>query len=329
MSFNSPDVPLVLLGTVVATDTKNRLIDVKYHGSQHSKQNVMVINDYGSFSFPNLDDTVLLVVNGERVYCIGKIEVAYKAQIEGKTVEGQTEKQLLTKKDGNTDVKIQAKEVGNGEIYLGNIVKRIWMLISPSGDFSLMNGLNEGLNYIRSTRLLSLAAKTVTMLAPPQLVNFGTVIRNIASIPTAIPGDVPTVPAVEGLIELYYNLVKIARFHLGNVKDTTLGVDQLGSWGARLRALIEVCTGPVPMAVLKMDELGNVELSSTSGVVMLNGLPLAGVLLSGLTSAYSAVLGESLITWLNTHTHQTGVGPSGFPITLATNALLSQQVKLS
>jgi len=56
----------------------------------------------------------------------------------------------------------------------------------------------------------------------------------------------------------------------------------------------------------------------------------AGNVFVGEAAAFSPVHGEKLVLWLQAHTHPTGVGPSGPPITPATNeALLSKAVKVS
>jgi len=52
---------------------------------------------------------------------------------------------------------------------------------------------------------------------------------------------------------------------LGYVKDTTLGVDEISSFGSRLRGILEVTVGPVPLASLKIDEVSNIELTSMTG----------------------------------------------------------------
>ena len=49
----------------------------------------------------------------------------------------------------------------------------------------------------------------------------------------------------------------------------------------------------------------------------------------GIKATQSAVLGELLLEWLLTHTHGTGVGPSGPPIVIPTPTLLSKSVKIT
>jgi uncharacterized protein involved in type VI secretion and phage assembly len=68
-----------------------------------------------------------------------------------------------------------------------------------------------------------------------------------------------------------------------------------------------------------------------SGSVTVSGstvnLSSAGVYLGNPASA-SAVCGEALMTWLTSHTHSTGVGPSGPPIIAPPPTILSKSVKL-
>lgn len=87
-----------------------------------------------------------------------------------------------------------------------------------------------------------------------------------------------------------------------------------------------------------IDHFGNV-ISTQSGVIQI--ISQGNVVVTGndfnvVTGSYnlgqnpqhSAVLGEPLLTWLNTHTHTTPVGPSGPPIVPAPPSLLSVVGKL-
>jgi hypothetical protein len=97
--------------------------------------------------------------------------------------------------------------------------------------------------------------------------------------------------------------------------------------------LLEVCAAGAPLAVLKMDEAGNIELKSTLGQISIEGIPVGGILLGGIASAvHPAVFGDVLMTWLNSHTHPTSVGPTGPPTSppgLLPASALSQKVLLS
>jgi len=307
------------LAQVVSTDPESRRISAKYYGTDRGKDNIVVMNGFGDYSFPKVGDQVILLELNQQTYCLGKIEGGYVDKINGDV------------KDPVTEVNPIAKKVEEGEIFLSNLGKRAWLAISNSGNFSLINGLTEGFEYLARSRIARIAGMAISVIGNSLNMNFGSVVRDIPNVgETVIAGDSPTIPAIEGLIDLISNSIRLARFHIGHVKNT-LGADEFSSWGSRLRAVLEVCgsTG-TPIGVIKVDELGNIEVSSTSQTIMLDGKAVAGVLLGGLAASSSAVLGEALINWLNTHTHSTGTGPSGIPITLAdSGTLLSQKVKVS
>jgi hypothetical protein len=317
-----PDAPQPLqasAATVKAVDSTNRFIDIQYMGSDRTKKEVILVMDPGNYAFPKVGDRVFVLDVGERTYCLGRIDYRYKTLVDGGT------------KDETTGVEIKTKDVHDNEIYLGNFLKRTWLSLSNSGDFSLMaaKGGGEGLKYIFKDRFLKLAGMAVQVIGNGARVAFGSVVRNIAGEITPIPSDAPLLPAVEGVIDLYYSTLRLARMGIGHIKNS-LGIDEFGSWGARLRAIIEVCQAGVPIAVMKMDEAGNIEISSTLAQVMLDStIPVNSVLLGGLAAAFSVPLGESLNTWLTGHTHSSGTGPTGVPIIPPTSALLSQKVKVS
>lgn len=313
------------LGFVTGIDTENRRIDVKYSGSERGKKNVVVIGDYGSNSLPSINDMVFLIEFGPLVYCIGKMEPDFKSKL-GKITDEKGNIKYI--QDKNTGAKLLAKEVQDGEVFLINLAKRVWLHLSNDGGISLLNGMNDGLRYFSQSSILRLKGLALNLFGLGTDINFGSVNRDIPGKgQTTIPGDLPTVPAIEAMINLAQAGIKFARFHIGHVKNA-LGIDEFGSWGSRIRAIVEVCTAGVPMGVLKMDELGNIEVKSTSGFVMLDGNPVGGVQLGGLGAVQSAVLGDQLLTWLNSHTHSTGTGPSGIPIIIAPTTILSQKVKV-
>jgi hypothetical protein len=306
------------LAEITATDPENRLVNVKWLGLAEGKEGVTVLAPVGNYSFPKVGDRGVVIQIGTFDIFIGKIEYNYVKQIAGDVKDALTKSVLL------------AKKVLDGEVFLSNLPQRAWLYISNTGGFSLMNGLGDGLRYFASNRLLRLGGMALRADTFSAITKIGAVFRNLPSQGnTVIPSDVVTIPAVEGLIDLVVNGLRLARLHIGHIKNS-LGVDELGSWGARLRALIEVCNpAGTPLAVFKIDEIGNIEIASTSTAVMLNGMPVAGILLGGLAASQSAVLGEALLRWLNTHTHPTGTGPSGVPITPVTAAeILSQKVKI-
>jgi len=62
----------------------------------------------------------------------------------------------------------------------------------------------------------------------------------------------------------------------------------------------------------------------TAGSVLVK----AGSILLGDGAAFKAVLGERLVTWLRSHTHGSGTGPTSAPLEPPTDALLSTTVKV-
>lgn len=308
---------------VTATDPENRVISVKFLGLAEIGNNVIVLNDSGNYSFPRVGERGLVLDAYPYYYYLGKIEYRYKEQIEGAV-------------DRISKVNINAKKVAGGETWIGSVIKKAWLYIANSGNFSLMNGLNDGLKYFAQSRFLRLAAGVVNLVGSGAYVAFGSVIRDIPGVgKTPIPSDIPTIPSVEGLIDIVYNNLKLARLHIGHVMNTTLGTPEISSFGTRLRAILEVATGGVTLAVLKMDETGNIELSTVpTGKVMLNGNPVGGIMLSGLGSAFSGVLGEKLTSYLLAHTHGSPAGNTSPPLPVAGFAatltdLLSTMVKLN
>jgi len=77
---------------------------------------------------------------------------------------------------------------------------------------------------------------------------------------------------------------------------------------------------------------GDVTVVSQKGDVNVRGgtvnVGAGGVLLGADLATFSAVLGEPLMTWLATHNHGTGVGPSTPPIIPPPPTILSQSIKL-
>ena len=320
------DTKYIYTVTVVSTNPEHRTVKVQIHGTERYLEDVIVITDSGSFSFPSVGDFGLVIGDDVRSYFIGKIEFGYKDKIDGKL------------RDKSTGAKILAKLVNDGEIYIGNLIKRCWLSISSGGDFSLLNGLNEGIKYFRSLRFLRLASMFIHLLGNGVNVYFGSVARDIPGAgKTVIPSDAgPTIPAIEAFIDLFIEPLKtrLARFHIGHIKNS-LGVDEFGSLGGRLRGILEVCNqAGVTIASLKMDEVGNIELTALPpGKLVLDGSPESGILLGGLGAVQSAAFGDLLINWLLNHTHSTPVGPSGVPIQVpgfstTLSELLSKKVKI-
>lgn len=67
---------------------------------------------------------------------------------------------------------------------------------------------------------------------------------------------------------------------------------------------------------------GNANITAKSVNLASSGVAL------GSPAPYSVPIGELLMTYLATHTHPTGVGPSGPPLVPPTPSLLSRSVKM-
>lgn len=330
-----PDVknlpPLWLsLAKVNGVNQETRKITVKWIGAEFGKEDISVVCPTGNYSLPKIDDVGLVIGTGMRYWWLGGVELEYQKKL-GLIKDEKGEKVPFV--DKQTGLELLAKKVGEGEVFQANYAKRIWLALLNSGNFALMNGINDGLSYTQDPlRLLKLAGQTVQILGNTVSSAIGSCVRALpAQGNKAIPDESGLSTAPEAFIEVKKTLgvaaLKLARLHLGYVRDS-LGIDEFGSWGQALGAILEVCQAGLTMAALKMDKIGNVEMTSTSGNMMFDVGPACLMQLGGLTAAQSAVFGENLLAWLNSHTHGTGVGPSGPPITPATSTLLSTKVKL-
>jgi hypothetical protein len=310
----------VRLGIVKSVDTINRLISVNFTDSCRGANNVIVVDSFGNYSFPKIDDIVLILHVDSKNYAIGKIESTYAQQILGNF------------KDPTTKTQILAKEVESGSVYLNHIIQSIGLAFENSGDFSLKNIWQDGFAYTLAQRLTELIGNSIHLLSLGSnvFIKLGAVLRDIPTQGTQIIST-NGLPALEIALSILNNSIKFVRFQLGHVIDA-LGTEETSSFGNKLRAILEVCNaiGSV-VGTINIDESGNIEIKSTDNKVVLNGNTSSGILLSGLTSSQSAVRGEKLLDWLKDHTHPTSTGPSGKPLldpTLPIFEILSNQVKL-
>ena len=301
---------------VTGIDPDTRLIQIKWYGSGGDAKNVRVVSDTGDFSMPRVGDIGLVIQDEAHSFYLGKIEYAY-----GKKVEGR-------EKDADTDATILAKRVLEGEIYIGNLIKRTWLSLSSAGDFALLNGFSEGLRYYFRNRILRLAGMVTRVVGNGVTFKLGSVMRDIPTSDTIVAEVPPIIPAIEAYLELVFNAVKLARFHLGHIKNSA-GIDELSTLGGRLRAILEVAVGPVTMAALKMDEQGNIEVTSLAGKIMIDTTAIQSIWLGGVSAVHRALCGEPFLAHYKAHTHPTAMGPSGTPIpVLVDESVLSQKVKL-
>lgn len=252
---------------VIKVDPVQRSVDVKWLGQESGAKDIPILTNPGSFSMPKVGEGCLILLSESWEYYLGKLEYNYANKIEGTT------------SDPHTGEKIIAKEVKGGEVFLSNLAKRAWMSITNSGDFGLLNGLNEGLKYFTKGRILRLAAMTVRVAGNGLKAALGSTVRDL-------PGKGATVitegaaPTVEGFVEISKAGVKLARAHLGEVKDTTLGsVPDTSSYGSKLRVLLQSLAGDSPLAEVKLDEAGNAEMKATTGKALVDGteVQLGGV----------------------------------------------------
>jgi hypothetical protein len=307
---------------VTGADPDNRTVAIKWYGLPSGVQKVLVVSDTGDFSFPKVGDIGLVIQHSAQAYYLGKIEYGYKNKIAGKVFDTETESKVL------------AKRVQEGEVYIGNLLKRVWLSMSSAGDFSLLNGFNEGLRYYLRGRILKLAGMVTQIVGNGVTYKLGSVMRDAVVKKNVIAQEVPLVPAIEACLELLFQQVKIVRFHLGHIKsrvtDVGVGIDEFSTFGGRLRAILEVAAGPVTIAALKMDELGNIELtSSLAGKISIDTTAVKSILFGGLAAVHRALLGEPFLAHYKAHTHFTPVGPSGtMVVPLVDETVLSQKVKL-
>lgn len=299
---------------VTSVDARTHRVDVSWYNSDRKSFGVIVINPYSGYSMPDIGDSVLIIEDDHVKYCLGKIELNYAAKIKGeiKTADRVTKRGYKTK---------------DGETFIANLKAKLSLLFSNSGSFRVSHANGDGLKYRITNRLTEIAGKTISFLAGESITRIGNVIRELPGVgDTVIPSGstpAPTSAALEFLVELTVSTLEVAKLQIGHLKDS-LGVDIFGSWGSRLRALLEVANpAGIPVAVLKMDEVGNVELSSTMGITMLDGVT---VQLGGLAAGQPVPLGFLLQSLFNSHTHPTPSGPSGPPIQQMTSAQLSTKV---
>lgn len=302
---------------VVSTYPRSRTLDVKYLNSDRMRLNVLVIGGYGDYSFPQVGDVICMLSTQHKDYCIGVVEHFYGAKLDGAV------------KSESTGERIYVKQVKDGEVYLSNVLKRIFLFLSNSGNFSLISGDNDGLAYYLKNRYLRLKGQITQIIGSGTTAAFGYVYRNRGQGYEPIPStENPLAPAVEFLTEIVFNKLKVARIQIGHVKDS-LGVDEVSSFGGLLQAVLEVFSGGISAARLKMDKSGNVELSSTAGKTMLDGLE---VQLGGIAAVESVIKGNSytsaetqFLTDLNTFLGQL----SGFAGTLAATTDPSKLVPMA
>lgn len=294
------DIPLINLGEVIESNPETQSVTIQWIGRSEKAENVRVLNPAGGYSFPRIGDRGLIVTTGSQNYFLGKIEFDYPGKTQGAF------------KDKITGTKLLAKVVEGGEVFLSNLMRRTMLSLPNTGDFSLMNGLNEGIRYFFQNRLLRLAGMSLEVLGQGVAGNIGTVVRSIPSIgkipistvsnaALSVFGLIATIPAVEVLFKVSYNSLKLARLHLGHVIDD-LGIQtDFSSAGQPLLALLETSIDGVTQAsALMMDKIGNSELLSKIANVILTPGAAGLVQLGGIAAAEPVVKGTAYTTVENT-----------------------------
>ena len=322
----------VFYGRVIATYPDARVIDVKWPNVNVIKRSVIVVQDSSNYSFPLVGEIGLVIGNDvERYYYLGKIEFGYSQQLEAQS-NGPAA--------GNSWA---LSLIEAGEVQLLNLLTGAALYLSNSGDFSLKNQLMDGLSYIREKtgnpfRWLTLAAKTVTLTSSTTSLTVGAVIRNIPVLGnTIIKGVTDKTKAAQEFLAKVTNIVgpaqiNRAKLHLGDILiepvASSLGAipvlhTEAGVAGAAaaLQALLAVFN-PVGIetASVKMDNLGNLSVNANlpgTGMLVINGVQIY-IGCTPLDMSQPMVKGTDLLTWLNTHTHNSSIGPTGTPVVIAT-----------
>lgn len=295
---------------VTKTDPKSRTLNVQVYGTERQIVNVFVVNDPGNYGFPKMNDSVLVLNTATRAYCVGVIQIQYEKKTERKAV-----------KDPETNTYVRADEVDNGGICIGNITNKTKFRIENNGDFSLWSALFAGLKFESLRQILSIAGNMLDISAGTVTSYIGSVFRNVPgtgltpfqALPPIDSTGTTGFSAVEVLFDLLYRQLRLVRFHLGHILNAA-GVPEMGSIDVTkpLRALLEVCLSGATIASLKMDEGGNIEISTSIGkIVVDSSIPLGSVLLGGASATESAVYGDLLKTWLDNHVHPSSWGPTG------------------
>lgn len=300
---------------VVAVDERNRLIDVQWIGMEGGKRGIIMINDPGSYALPAVGDQGLVIAQGVNYFYLGKIDYNYAAKVDGRV------KNVL------------GKLIRSGVTALGNIRAGSWLSFPNTGDFSLLSQMADGIKYVTKTRKLTASSRTFEVLAHATKevkVRIGAALRDIPATGESPVTGTSGSSALEVLFQIVYQTIQSARFHIGEVTDS-LGIFELSSWGLPLRVVLETTAAPptnTGVTGYKVDNAGNVEIKTTTGQVSIDGIAAAGILLGPAVPAptHPVIYGDSLLLWLNTHTHSSPVGPTGVPITPAGSDLLSVKV---
>ena len=299
---------IIRTAKVQSVDTDNRTVDIIWFGLGTGAHNVPIVNGPSDYSMPSEGDIGLVIGVENNSFYIGKVDYGYAARLADPKTLGLY------------------KSLSEGDVYISNKKTTAGLALTSLGDFSLATG-EDGFRHIASTRETSVEGQTTSVLGYAANFVVG-MVRRLNQIVPLVPGGI--VPAVEGLLEIALNGVRTARLHLGDVQNT-VGVIEYSSYATAtpLKAVLEVCNAlGTPIAGIKIDTAGNIEITSKTGQVQVNGLPTNGIVLGELTAAQHAVLGEVLLDYIANHKHGTSVGPTSPPIVppVAANLLSKRTV---
>ena len=345
---------------VTAVFPESRTLSAKWlKASEHDIFNVSMLMSPGNFSFPMVGEIVLVVGGPANYYCLGKIDSQYKVKLGlVSTEDGNT---ATVKLSDGTEIgdDLTAKKVNGGETVIGNLAKGIWLSLSNSRNFSLIGGINEGIKYIYNAgqttiRTLQLLGQTIVHDGSGQVTTLGSVMRFFPGVGNFIAKNPLTQQgAVEATTTIYDAATAVAKatLKLGDIFIEPIpsqdgGVLQphteIGIAGAAPTATLGAvlaafnATG-IEIGSVKIDKLGNISintplpgsglLSITAGVKLAVDAPLVNLgTTQDIPATEPAVLGTALLTWLATHTHGSGTGPTSVPIQPTLPTLVSTKV---
>jgi hypothetical protein len=318
-----PPAPLkahLFHGKVIAARPEERLVDVEWYDAEVKKQNVIVVTDTSNYAFPRVNEVGLVL--GDDIggyYWLGKIDFGYSRKLAG---------------DINTETgrKWPVRKINPGESYITNLLQGIGLFLGNSGNFSLLSQFQDGVKYIAKKsgaafRKLLLSSKSIISTASSVQLNLGSVIRKLPVTGESIITNETGLQSAQEFLAVVKKIVGVTsvesvKLHLGDILTepvtAQIGVPQVSTTtGQFIRALLSVFdpTGQTELASLKMDIAGNIEITGTPTAIFDALLVYIGG--NAAAATHQAVHADTLITWLNTHTHSSSVGPTGTVITPA------------
>ena len=315
---------------VLSVDAENRTVDVIRVNVDAKYTRVMIMSSAGNYSMPDVGDVGLVIGDVTSMYWLGRLDFGYKKHLAG----------AINPKTGK---KWGVRLIDAGAVQLVNLATRVGLYFSNSADFSLTNDFSDGIKYIKEKsgaplRWLKLLGRSVSIEGANVFVNAGTVMRNIIGTGFSAVNDMTGAALAKEFSVFVKKPVgpaetDAARLQMGDVLQEPVaaaqaGVPEVGGIpGGFLRVLLAGFTAAgIIGGALKIDNLGNAELSTLLGNILINGISIH---IGGFPSTHPAVLGDQLLIYLNTHAHSSSIGPTGTVVTPAAADLLSTKVLLS